>query len=234
MPKGNSGIKREPKVHGVPQSQIDQLKGTRDHQSAGSITWQTIQEDYKRVGITITQSEAEYIHASIEHFSYGYDTIMRKAWVLKQAGREHDLTMEQKIYLKQYEMCAEYCKIAPVIPSTAHSTIYRGIKFSTQTPEYAAKIVALKVGDSWNVDGMPTSFSTSLSTARKFSHHGGKKGIIMHMPTQALKNSPSIRGISSFPSEDEVFVADYGWKVAKISDQRQKGDGYYHVYLEHS
>ena len=221
-------------IRGVSQVQIDQLRGTRDHQSAGSIDWITIQQDYKRVGITITDDEARDIHTSIKHFSFGYDTAMRKARALQQLGREHDLTSEQKEYLRQYALCEEYCRVAPIYPSTKQSMIYRGIKFSTITPDYSAGIVALKVGDKWNADGMPSSYSTRLTVAKDFSYHAGQKGIIMHMPTKGLKNSPSIKGISSFPSEDEVFVADYNWKVAKISDQRQQGDGYYHIYLEHA
>ena len=114
----------------------------------------------------------------------------------------------------------------------AGKEIYRGIKFSTKTPEYAQGLVNLKPGDKWDVNRMPTSFSTSYDTARIFSHHMGRKGIIIHMPTQYLKNSPSIKGISDCPGENEVFVADYNWKVAKIMDQRGNGDGYYHIYLK--
>ncbi len=241
MPKGNSGIKRgggksgaksEPTVRGVPQSKIDQLRGERDHIPSSQYTWQVIRDDYARVGITITEEEAKYIKRAVGDYTCGHDTDMRKALRLKQTGREHDLTSEQKIYLKQYEAIAEYCKVAPVLPSSKHSIIYRGIKRSTITPQYTAGILALKKGDTWNVDSMPTSFSTKIGIAMGFSHHNGKNGIIIHMPTAKMKNTPSIMGLSHYQGEYEAFVADYNWKVAGISDQSKQGDGYYHIYLE--
>ena len=79
---------------------------------------------------------------------------------------------------------------------------------------------------------MPTSFSTSLQTAKDFSHHASRKGIVMHMPTKGMINTPSMKGLSQIPHENEVFVTDYKWKVARISDQTKKGDGYYHIYLD--
>ena len=251
MPKGNSGIKRSNKVNntqanvtqtsqpnrpeetvrGVPQSQIDALRGTRGH-SATSYNWHTIQDDYARVGISITEAEAKEIRNAILDFSYLHDTEMRKAWKLRQAGREHDLTPLQKKELKKYDLCAEYCKVAPLLPSGKYPTIYRGIKFSTITPEYAKNLTSLKVGDMWNVDGMPTSFSTSRSVAEAFSKHQGKKGILIHMPTKGLRNTPSIKGLSYFSGEYEAMVTDYNWRIVKVDDQRTTGDGYYHIHLD--
>ena len=221
--------RREDTVRGVAQSTIDKLRGTREHQNPQSITWKTIQEDYQRVGITITEQEAKDIRESIRFFSYLGDTKMRTALSAQRAGRV--LTEDQKGYIEQYKRCMEWCKVAPVIPSDKYHTIYRGIKFSDKTPEYSQKIFALKPGDTWDVDRMPTSFSTSIQTAKSFSYNGSKAGMIIHMPTQGIKNSPSLTGISHFPGEKEVFVADYKWKVANISDQRQHGDGFYHIYL---
>ncbi|MBQ3585757.1 MAG: hypothetical protein II964_03470 [Synergistaceae bacterium] len=236
---GASGIKRGggggqavasgDMVRGVPQSQIDQLRGTRDHQPDFSMTWETVRDDYARVGIAITEQEARDIALAVNHYTYQHDTKMRKAWNLEQAGRVHDLTPELQKELADYKLIAEYCKVAPVLPSSKYSTVYRGIKNSTITPQYSQAIYALKVGDSWNVDGMPTSFSTEKNVARGFA---GYNGIIMHMPTKGMKNTPSMKGFSVFPGENEVFVTDYNWKVARISDQRQNGDGFYHIYLD--
>ena len=213
----------------ISQAVIDANRGTRDHMSVGQLTWQHIQDDYKRIGVTISEAQAKDIRRAIFNFSYLHDTAMRKAWELDRAGRP--LTFEQKIELRNYKLCEEYCKVAPTLSSN-YAYVYRGIKFSSTTPEYAQKLVSLKVGDSWNVDGMPTSFSTSLNTAKSFSKTMGTKGIIVHMPTQGIKNAPSIKGISKYADENEVLVADYNWKIGSISDQRTTGDGYYHMFLE--
>ena len=241
MPKGNSGIKRgggkgsgtkaaEPTIRGVPQSQIDQLRGERDHQLPHTITWQTIQEDYKRVGITITDEEARFIHKAVEDFSFGSDWKMRKAKSNQYKGK--DLRDSEKQLIAQYDAIAEYCQVAPILPQGRYTMLHRGIKISTITPECAAGIMGLKPGDTWDVDRMPTSFSTSLKTAHAFSHHVGKHGIVVHMPTHGMKNSPSIRGISLCPGEDEVMVTDYGWKVTKVEDNLSVG-GYYEITVEH-
>ena len=81
---------------------------------------------------------------------------------------------------------------------------------------------------------MPTSFSTQISVAKSFANNStnGIKGIIMHMSTKGMKNTPSVKGLSHFPGEHEVFCTDYSWKVVKIDDQRQNGDGYYHIHLD--
>lgn len=228
--QGQTQTSKEPDVRGVPQSKIDALRGERDHLKL--INWVTVQDDYYRVGISITKAEAMEIVQAVNNFTFLHDTTMRKAWTLRAAGREHDLTSAQREALRKYDLCAEYCKVAPLIPVSKYSTIYRGIKMSTKTPEYPAKLLSLKVGDTWDVDGMPTSFSTKLSVAESFSWHQSKPGIIMHMPTKNIKNTPSIMGLSHFQGEYEAFVTDYNWKVAGISDQRQQGDGYYHIYLD--
>ena len=88
-----------------------------------------------------------------------------------------------------------------------------------------------KVGDTWNVDNMPTSFSTKEQVSKNFSSHMGKKGILVHMPVSKIKNSVSIAGISQFWGEQEVMVADYNWKIGKI-DNQLNNNGYYNIYLK--
>ena len=216
----------------ISQAVIDANRGTRDHMQMKSTTWQDIQADYARIGVTISEEQAKKIYTAVRHFTFLHDTKMRKAWKKEQDGRS--LTPLEQKELEEYKLCAEYCKIAPTIPSSNYDYVYRGIKFSSTTPEYAQRLVSLKVGDSWDVDGMPTSFSTSFQTAKYFSMNmtTGTKGIVVHMPNKTLKNAPSIKGISHYPGENEVFVADYNWKISSISDQRTTGDGYYHLYLE--
>ena len=231
MPKGNSGIKRESKVRGVSQSQIDKLRGTRGHRPARSILWETIQEDYARVGITITEEEAKYIQKAFENYSYGDDTRMRKAKSKQQQGRS--LSAEEQKYVSQYDAMAEYCRVAPTIPQNKYATVHRGIKISTETPQYAADLMSKKVGDTWDVDRMPSSFSTYPEVAESFARKNGVKGIVVHMSTKGIKNSPSIRGISFCASEEEVMVADYDWKIVSIKDNLKNG-GYYEMYVEHT
>ena len=92
--------------------------------------------------------------------------------------------------------------------------------------------MSLKPGDTWAVDKMPTSFSTDKSVAssfaRTYTHTGVEEGIILHMPVAKLKNSPSIRGASHYNNEYEVLVADYNWKVSKVTDE----GGGINIYFE--
>ena len=236
---GASGIKRASKgavatgdvVRGVMQSQIDQLRGTRDHKDAHQLTWQDVKDDYARVGIPITDTEAQEIRKAVADFSGSAYGEMRKAWALNAMGRAHDLTSQQQALLKQYQMCDEYCKVAPTYKSTGVYSLHRGVGkgYDAKTQAYAAQIFALKPGDTWNHDGMPGSFSSDLSTAKSFAK--GPGGIVFHVAAKNIKNAPSIKGISQCSWEDEILVGDYKWKVSGISDQRQKGDGYYHIGL---
>lgn len=243
MPKGNSGINKHnggktaskqtapvDMVRGVPQSEIDKLRGTRDHQAAGSISWQTIQDDYKRVGIPITDKEAQDIAQAIKDFSFLHDTDIRKA--MNKYNQGLSLRPSEQKYLAQGLAIQEYCKVAPLLPSSQHPVIYRGVKFSTKTPDYVKGLLALKAGDKWDVDKLVTSFSTSKTVAQDFSYLNGKKGIVIHMPTTGMKNFTSIMGISHFPGENEVLFNDYAWKVGKVVDNLGTG-GYYEIHLVH-
>ena len=177
----------------VPQSEIDKLRGTRDHQAAGSITWQDVQAQYAKVGIPVTEQYAKEVHGAIQAYS----------------GNG-----------------------APVFSSSKYSVIYRGIS-SGYTPEgvaYAQKLMALKVGETLDLDHMPSSFSSKYITAQAFA--SGKGGIIIHAPVSSLKNSTSIKGISVNSGEDEILVANYDAKISKIDNQLVNGDGYYHIHVQ--
>ena len=217
-------------VRGVPQSQIDQLRGTRDHLDYHELTSKVIQDDYARVGITISSAEAQKIRQAITRYTGDSYIDMRKAYSLERAGRTHDLSSYQKGLLADYKMCMEYCKVAPTYqPSKNQTFVHRGIK--NDGSAYAKKMMSLKVGDTWNVDGMPTSFTTRLQTAKNFADNGLNKGLVVHLPIKNLKNSPSIRGASVFEHEFEVFVADYsGWKVSKVTNE----DGAKNIYFDYA
>ena len=218
----------EGSVRGVPQSKIDQLRGTRDHTN---MTLETVQEDYRRVGIEITKSEAAFVVLAVKDYTFGSDTNMRKAKVRQQRGLSLSET-DQKL-VTQYDAIAEYCQVAPLLPLTKYSEIYRGIQISPDTPEYAASLMAKKVGDTWDLDRLPSSFSTDRKVARNFSENlSGKRGILVHAPTGNLKHAPSLNGLSRCRDEYEVMVADYDWKIGRIVDNLSSG-GTYDIYLEH-
>ena len=223
--KGNSGRKSNGggSIRGVPLSQIDKLKGERAHLNPGELTSDIIKQDYARVGITIDDKTANDIHTAIYNFSFLHDTDIRKAASNIAKGKPYD-----DFYAEKYKLLEEYCRVAPTLPSGKYHAIFRGIKMSTITPEYVQGILALKPGDKWDVDKMPTSFSTHYSKAESFS---GSKGIIIHMSTKGLKHSTSIRGASRYPNENEVVVTDYNWRVSRIVDERPNY-GSYHIYME--
>ena len=227
---GGSGIKRESKIHGVPQSKIDALKGVLDHQEGDSIGIKEVQDMYAKVGISLTYSQAQEVHSAVQHFTGSGYTIMRTA--ASKSAKGLSLTSSEQEALAQLKLCEEFCKVAPTFKSSTVSDIHRGIStgYTPASKAYYAKLLSLKPGDSYDLDNMPSSFSSKLSKAQSFA--GGTGGIILHVKTSSLKNAPSIKGISYYPGEHEVLVADYNWKVGSISDQRETGDGYYHMYLE--
>lgn len=234
MPKYSSGIKRggnkkaaEPTVHGVPQSKIDKLRGTREQMKPGEQTWEVVKEDYARVGIQVTDEYAKGVWSAVNNYTGSGYFDMRKAYALERGGRLHDLDAHDKDLLAQYKLCMEYCKIAPTVKLPSGYEVSRGIPENGST--YTQGLLALKVGQKWDVDGMPTSFTTKPSVSHNWAGHGG---IVIHAPASALKNTPAIRGMSAFSNEYEAFLADYNWKIGNISDQRKEGDGRYHIYLE--
>ena len=214
-------------VRGVPQSTIDKLRGTRAQMKPYQQTWQVVQEDYKRVGINISEQEAKEIWGAVRTYTGGVYSEMKSAYALEQQGRAKDLDSYQKKLLAQYKLCMEYCKVAPTVELPAGYEVSRGIKgYGT----YASKLKSLKVGDSLDFDKMPTSFSTKPSVAFGWA---GSGGVVIHAPASKLKNTPAIMGMSKVPFEYEAFVADYNWKVVKIVDKTKlKSDGRYHIYID--
>ena len=151
-------------VRGVSQEQIDLLRGARTHKN--KLTAEDIQADYAKVGINISSEEAQKTYDAIYSFTGdGYD-LMRYSYDLERQGTR--LSKEQQEALSRYKICMEYCRIAPTYkPSSSQTYLYRGIQ--NYGDEYSQKLLDLKVGDSWDVDKMPTSFTTSLSAAKKNS-----------------------------------------------------------------
>ena len=153
---------------------------------------------------------------------------MRRAMSKEQQGEA--LTAKEREYLKQYRLIEEYSRVAPLIPSSTYGEIYRGIGISAETQKYAYSLKGLKVGDKWDVDKMPTSFTTKRDVANVYAFGKESNGIIIHIPTGKLTNAPSIKGISAIADDNEVLLSDYSWKVSRIVDSQQ--DDYYHIYLD--
>lgn len=214
-------------VQGVTQSQINQLRGTRGHQGRFAITWKDIQNDYARVGITITDKKAEEVAMSLQFYSGSDYRDMRDACMKNRNGDK--LTGFESELLEQYNLCEEYTRIAPVFRDPSVHEIFRGVHKNPSQSEYFNSLLLLNVGDSFNLDRMPSSFTTNFQVS---GYYAGFHGIIIHIPVNKLTNAPSIRGISLHSQEDEVLVADYNWQVKAISDQRTTGDGFYHIMLD--
>ena len=214
-------------VQGVDQSQINQLRGTRGHQGRFSITWKDIQQDYARVGITITDEKAEEVATSLQAYSGPDYQDMRSACMKNRNGDK--LSDFENELLEQYNLCEEYARIAPVFRDPLAREIFRGVHKNLSKPEYFNSLLSLKAGDTFDLDKMPASFTTNFQVSADFAK---SNGIIIHIPLNKVTNAPSIRGISLNWIEDEVLVADYNWKVKAISDQRTTGDGFYHIMLD--
>ena len=215
-------------VHGVPQSQIDKLRGTRDH--VGLLTFEDVREDYAKVGITVTDEYAKEVHEAVQNYTGSYFTSMRSALLKERAGE--NLNAKEQQILAKYKKCEEYLNIAPTYLGS-EKEIYRGVyvkSYPIESKQYVEKLRSLKPGYIFDVDKMPTSFSTSIEKAKMFSSPGDT-GVLIHLSTNRLKNSPSISGISLFSTEKEVLVGDYEWKVKKIVHNTKSKDGYYHLYL---
>ncbi|MBR0075480.1 MAG: hypothetical protein IJP96_06980 [Synergistaceae bacterium] len=217
-------------IRGVSQEQIDQLRGTSKHGTAGSITVQKIQDYYAQVGITITKDEAKDIREAVYNFSdYSY-TEMRDALTKERNGETLDAS--EKEYLRQYNLCMEYTKVAPTYKNHLLTDVYRGIE--DHGDGYIQKLLSLNPGDKFDLDKMPSSFTTSLKTARDFAGSiwsAGTPSVIIHVPIKSLKNSTSIKGLAKHPTENEVLIGDYKWRVAKT----EKSSSYInetHMYLE--
>ncbi|MBQ4430643.1 MAG: hypothetical protein II877_03995 [Synergistaceae bacterium] len=189
-----------------------------------------MQAQYAKVGIPVTEQYAKEVHGAIQAYSGNDYTAMRTAMSKFQSGKS--LTPKEQQLVDKYKLCEEWCKVAPVFSSSKYSVIYRGIS-SGYTPEgvaYAQKLMALKVGETLDLDHMPSSFSSKYITAQAFA--SGKGGIIIHAPVSSLKNSTSIKGISVNSGEDEILVANYDAKISKIDNQLVNGDGYYHIHVQ--
>ena len=229
---GADNNEQETHIRGVSQSQIDQLRGTRGHLGKDELTTNLIKEDYARVGIKISPEEAKEIRNALHNFTANGYINMRNALISERQGKE--LSDDQKKALQQYNLCIEYCNIAPTYqPKPNQTAVYRGLP-AGRYDQYGEKIANLKTGDKWDVDKMPTSFSTDKGTAYTFAGAGfNEKGVIIHVPIKNLKNSPSIKGLAKISSENEVLLSDYKWKVkGKYSEFNEDNNEMVHIYLE--
>ena len=244
-----SGINRigEGVIRGIPQAQINGLRGERDHLEDEELDAQTIQEDYARVGINISMKEAREIEEALTMYSQSWNRDIRDAFANAHQHGEAALSEKQREWLQKGRLIEEYTRVAPSIPRNSYSEVYRGERLRVDSAECKKKL-ALKPGDTLDLDNKPTSFSTDMDLAKNnFGFPGNNFGfpgtdasrqsVLIHMPTKNLQHGVSIRGASIFSYEDEVLVSDYHHKVKKIKDTREtsrNGDSYKirHIYLE--
>ena len=216
-------------IRGVSKAEIDELRGTRGHDEGYRATVEDIMKDYQRVGIQISQEDAQKVFDAIRAFTGAAYSNMRKLYLRMLNGKTIGEYGQEE--LDKYLLCEEYTKIAPTYAGTGKE-IYRGVGINNK---YGQMLLGLKVGDDFDLQ-MPSSFSTDRLTAKGFA---GGSGIIFHVSDTDLRDAPSIERISSGKGELEVLVSDRNWEVVKIDDQRRnpdegfdlsgKKDGYYHI-----
>lgn len=217
-------------VRGVSQADIDERRGVRGHMGENAMTPKDILQDYARAGIKITDAEAQSIFNNLRNFTGDYFERMRDAWLKNSRGEV--LSSSEKRLLQQYNLCAEYTKIAPTYQGSGKE-IFRGV--TNTGSEYSKMLLGLKKGDIFDLQ-MPSSFSTSSRVARDFA---GSNGIMFHILDTDIKDAPSISGLAKWNTEEEILVNDRLWEVVKIDNQRAPdgalynphGDGLYHITL---
>ena len=215
---GSSGLSAKPNteidgINGIPQSQIDSLRGTRGHLKKGTGHSVDIMLDYMHVGINRSNNEFLEIYNAIRDYSAGEDQLMRGA-ALKYVKGEKLNSTEQK-YFDKFQKVVEYTKVAPTYNTKSVKYLYRGI--SGNESEYTKSILSLKPGDVCDFSKVTSSFSTSKDYANMFAEMTSTngKGIIFRIPTSKIKNATSITHFAKH-TEAEVLVSDFDWKVKKI------------------
>ena len=198
-------------IRGVPRSEIDRLRGERDHAKRPD-EWdvKTVMEDYARVGIDITEAEAEKTYVAIVDYTGEFSTEMRVAYQKRKAGI--GLSDLEQFYAEQFDLLIEYNKIAPTYRG-GYKNLYRGVD-----GDYAEKLRGLAVGSDYDLE-MPSSFSTSMDVALGFT--GGFNDVMLHIEGGGWEDAFSVRGFSRHFHEDEVLVGDRMWTVAKIKDDNE-------------
>ena len=210
-----SGIKRAggDLIRGVSTEQIEGLRGTRDHQTGQD--FHDIRNDYAKAGIKISDDDAKEIAEAIEDYTHNSFGDMRKALQKERSGRP--LTTYEENLLREFKLCEEYSKVAPIYTKTP--VIHRGVGGS-----YAQQLRSLKPGDKFDLE-MTSSFSSKLSKSQGFA---GYKGVILHVQSKDARGA-SVTGLSHFGDlEGEVLVSKRNWRVTSV---KNKADGNTHIYL---
>ena len=222
MPKPSSGkrskISKE-KFMDVLQSDIDKRRGTRGHEKYNSITWKTIQEDFARVGIKISAFDAKNYRRSINDYSAN-GIKMQELYRKKLNGEKLPKSMIGPKFLAEYDFIMKYSKVAPTFTGTDY--IFRG---EYASGEHLKVLQSLKVGSKYDFGKMVVSFSSNeehvkahYSSGHFLAKKSDAKSFVFRVPTSALKNSFSIKGMSKTSFQDEVLMGDHNLKVSKITE----------------
>ncbi|MBQ9564931.1 MAG: minor capsid protein [Synergistaceae bacterium] len=210
-------------IRGVSKERIDKLRGTRKHRKKDQLTAVDVLQDYRRVGIEITTEDAEEIYRAIVSFTNGDFSGMRDAFLRHRDGKE--LSEDDIRLLNMYMKATEYARIAPTYASKGEE-IFRGIK--RDGGDYAKRLMALKVGDIFDLE-MASSFSSEMMKSANFA---GYHGIMFHVVNGDIQDAPSIRGMSLYEDEYEVLVDDRLWKVTKVVEDDKTQYHFYHIWIE--
>ena len=183
-------------------------RGTRGHADKQD-DWdvKTIINDYARLGINISQLEAESIYNALRSFTTpGLSSKMRAA--ARDYYNHKILDADARKRLLDYSLVIEYSRIAPSYP--ADKELYKG--FSGEG-EYIKSLYALNSGDVFKLD-MPLNFDTR---EQRETLSAGANGAML-VVQGGVSNGFSLSGFAvNFPDYN-VLVSDKEFNIVKVSD----------------
>ena len=111
-------------INGIIKQEIDQLRNKRGHMDSRELTAKIIREDYKRVGISLSEEDARRVHASVNSFTGNSYKDMRKAFNKYRDGGT--LNSYEAEMLNMFMDATEYSRVAPTYQGSGKE-LYRGI-----------------------------------------------------------------------------------------------------------
>lgn len=205
-------------------------------EQVGHNPWSSADDIAQQLGVT--QQEAEDMYDAIRGFTWGWDSVMRarqqgggieelKAASWKTQGViDNDFGGDEAAYLAEVDKrIANANKLIELAPKWNGGELYRGYALSQDIVDEftSGKVVNLNYGNaSWTTADYKAqdfaSGNTSWDQSVKFIAHTNQK-----------RNGTSIRGLSVFPSEQEVYGSH---KEAFVCTKTQKIGDYVHGWFD--
>lgn len=180
-------------------------RGHAEKQDAWNV--QTVLNDYSRIGINISQLEAESIYNALRNYTTpGLNSKMRAAARDYYDKKILDADARKKLF--DYSLVIEYSRIAPSYPKDQN--LYKGFP---GVGEYIKSLYDLKSGDVFKLD-MPLNFDTR---EEREILNAGRDGALLVIKG-GVNNGFSLSGFSvNFPDYN-VLVSDKEFNIVKVSD----------------